>query len=328
MKQKQAVGQSLRTRSIECIFSNIDVDNNDDETTLADLTKKYVSLCREECAINLKKDVVDNQLRKFREENLKLTESLAQTRSVHTKVSEKVSRLTSLCEDLRRRCTGNANAISDEAREKRSSVNRRFDAEVCVVNKRIEDLTARKQAINDENERLRQQLAVVVEQMQSMEAEELVIAELESSLVEDDVVRLEELNSMSLEDHMSRMNETEQRKEKLREGISLFNAKFAEFQDRMKANNDILQGYRVKIDELNTAGDVGRKIKFDIDSEIKAVTRAIKKHAIVYEESNQRLEDERTKKEKIKKIIAAFEEDVRVKEAEIARLQELKLSET
>jgi hypothetical protein len=306
--------------SLETIFEGISLDDGANDIASL-LSRKYVQLGVKDYELRHKDGYVKEKTSICIENNKNLKEDLIVVREAHAKAADKRDRLISLCADLVKRCTVSTRPILEEASAKRKLITDSFEGDIKKVTSRVDELSERKLAINKYNDILKNELTVVIEEMQRLDKEDEKVAKGEGGLIEDEVPRLVELDMMSYEDYMMNANDIMDRQDSLRSKIAAYTELFAELQGSLKATTADFEVHRKRIDELATATKEQHKEKFETEAKTKSVSKEIKRLSTLSEELTKLLDEEKEKKEKLQKIVAAFEQDVRAKEAELAKFK-------
>lgn len=297
------------------------------DVSLSTIQKPYEELCDRQNALQTRLAVVQRNLSKCLDENSKFAEESQTSRELSRKAAEKLSRISSLCLDLRKRLEISATqkAIDDE-RNKRMELNDSFAIDVQNISKRIEDVAASKQVNIIANESLRLQLTSSIDNFHITESPtetEEYSFEADFFLVEESISQSTELSLMEYEDYLGHLGCSIVMQVALRELLSSYNDKFQGFQIRLAENNEIFETHRKRIDKVSEVAKAKHVIRSEAIQEIKLFNKSLKAQSLLYAECQKYIDKEKMKEDKLKKLIEVFEMDIAAKEIELAAQQNI-----
>lgn len=298
-----------------------------EDVSLASIQKPYLELCERQNTLQTRLAIVQRNLSKCSDENIKFAEEVQSSRELSSKAAEKLSRITSLCLDLRKRLevSSTQKAIDDE-RHKRMELNDSFAVDVEKISKRIEDVASNKQINSVVNESLRLQLTSSIDNFHVAEnPAEVEESSFESAYLqaEDSITQSTELSMMEYEDYLGHVGSSIVMQVALRELLSSYNGKFLGFQNRLAKNNEVFESHRKRIDDVSEIAKAKHIIRSEAMLDIKALNKALKAQSILYTECQKNIEKEKSKEEKMLKLIEIFVSDIASKELELSALQKI-----
>ena len=238
------------------------------------------------------------------------------------KAQEKLRRMTSLCSNLKQ---GNIKSKGDEDNEneqnRRAQIRNLFDVQLKEISLRIEQSTARKAAYMDEKIKLNTNLQIVLDTFSAVEKEseahETSGLEVDLLHVDEAMAMMQELQQMELEDYTNKVLLSVNKQLKLRQLIVDKGETFTVLQQQLVDNNGVFEDYRKRINNATEMVKQIKTAKSTCSLALKPLKTDIKLLATRYAECMNELEKEKTKKEKLIKLVQALEEDVLAKETTV-----------